>query len=454
LQGSTTADGRLDSIWDVSSRGKRPDGKPYTSGAQSGVVADGSYLRYAEDVALMRSMGIKHHRFSIAWPRILPTGHLPVNPQGIAHYSRFIDALVHAGITPAVTLYHWDLPEALNRGSTPGWLDHTTADRFQDYAKACFDAFGDRVKTWITFNEALTFVHLGYGSGSRECCPPACVFCVAFPVQSSLCAYFSRHVSHTALILLQMPPISAPTAGAAWLVRSFSPLSQSVYLAHEAILWGPGDSEREPYIAGHNVLRAHAQAVAAFRAGLYDGEIGITINANWAEPFDAKVRPPPSSPAPAGVEIMCDWLCGQVPADVAAAERSMIWQAGWWADPVYYGDYPQAMKDTLGNRLPRFTAAEKQMLKGSADFFGLNHYTSKYVRPMSAHSRAVGWDRDAAVQSLVFDQKHVAIGAVGASKWLRSVPWGIRKNLNWVALRYGSPKIYITENVIARCCVA
>ena len=167
IEGATHVDGRLDSIWDVSSRGTRPDGKRYTSRGQSGDTADGSYARYAEDIALMRSLGIKHHRFSIAWPRILPTGRLPANSKGIAHYNRFIDALLHAGITPVVTLYHWALPAALNHGSTPGWLNPTTALRFQDYAKVCFDAFSDRVKTWITFNEALTFVHLGYGSGSH-----------------------------------------------------------------------------------------------------------------------------------------------------------------------------------------------------------------------------------------------------------------------------------------------
>ena len=255
IEGAVATDGRKDSIWDVSSRGTRPDGKRYTSHGESGEFADGSYLRFAEDIALMKSMHVRNYRFSIAWPRILPTGQLPVNQRGIAHYNKLINGLLAAGITPAVTLYHWDLPQKLNEQATnPGWLSPSTADAFELYAKTCFDAFGDRVKTWITFNEALTFVHLGYGSGSHA--PNRC---------SDRKKCFA------------------------------------------------GNSDTEPYIAAHHVLRAHGKAVAAFRAGRYaDGEIGITVNANWATPY----RP------------------GN-PADVAAAERSMIWQAAWFADPVY-----------------------------------------------------------------------------------------------------------------------
>lgn len=168
IEGAIYADGRLDSIWDVSSREFRPDGRPYTSNSESGEIADGSYNRYTEDVTLMQSMGIKHYRFSIAWPRILPTGSLPINIAGVAHYNALINALIAADITPAVTLYHWDLPQALNEGDTPGWLNPDTADAFQLYAQACYDAFGDRVHTWITFNEALTFVHLGYGKSIHQ----------------------------------------------------------------------------------------------------------------------------------------------------------------------------------------------------------------------------------------------------------------------------------------------
>jgi beta-glucosidase len=370
IEGAPHVDGRLDSIWDVSAHGTRPDGQPYTSNGETGDIADGSYARFREDVSLMRSMGIEHYRFSIAWPRILPTGALPVNMAGISHYNALIDALIAAGITPAVTLYHWDLPQALNQGSTPGWLNHTVADSFQLYAQTCFDAFGDRVHTWITFNEPLTFVNLGYGSGSHA--PNRC---------SDRTKCFA------------------------------------------------GDSQVEIYIAAHNVLRAHGKAVAAYRSmqvrGATGGEIGITINANWAAPYRV----------------------GNAD-DIAAAERCMVWQAGWWADPVYFGDYPAVMRATLGSRLPTFTAAESAQLRGSADFYGMNHYTTKYSKdmPASAQARAVGWSRDAAVQNVVMSPSHEPIGPPGASSWLRSVPWGIRENLKWVANRYNNPKQYITEN--------
>ena len=367
IEGAPSADGRGDSIWDVSSRGSRPDGKRYTSHGESGEIADGSYDRFAEDIALMKSMHVRHYRFSIAWPRILPTGKAPANPKGVAHYSKLIDGLLAAGITPALTLYHWDLPEALNEGDHPGWLNPSTADAFALYAKTCFDAFGDRVKTWITFNEALTFVHLGYGTGSHA--PNRC---------SDRTKCFA------------------------------------------------GNSDTEVYLAAHNVMRAHGKAVAAYRAGRNnDGEIGITINANWATPYR------PSNPQ-----------------DMAAAERSMVWQAAWFADPVWFGDYPAAMREKLGSRLPEFTSAEKQQLLGSSDFYGCNHYTSKYARdmPTQALKKAKGWDRDAGVQNLVHDTSKKDIGPPGASSWLRAVPWGIRANLNWIAARYNNPKIYVTEN--------
>ena len=162
IEGAVAEDGRTPSIWDTFSHtpGKTLDG-------DTGDVADDHYHRYAEDVALMRSLGTTSYRFSIAWPRITPEvtadGLGPVNEAGLAFYDRVVDALLEAGIAPAVTLYHWDLPQALEDAG--GWTDRRTAERFGEYAEVVAARLGDRVGTFITLNEPWCSAFLGYGSG-------------------------------------------------------------------------------------------------------------------------------------------------------------------------------------------------------------------------------------------------------------------------------------------------
>ena len=145
-------------------------------------VADDSYHQFKEDVELMKRLGFNAHRFSISWTRILPSGSLTpvsgpdengdwewdwsgVNQKGIAHYSTFIDELLAAGIEPMVTLYHWDLPLALEQ-KYGGWLNGEKITRdFLAFAEACFRAFGDRVKMWATINEPWTAAYMGYQLG-------------------------------------------------------------------------------------------------------------------------------------------------------------------------------------------------------------------------------------------------------------------------------------------------
>lgn len=130
----------------------------------NGDIACDSYTRYKEDVALLRDLGVNAYRFSISWPRLLPSGRGEVNKDGIAYYNALIDELLAAGITPMVTLYHWDLPLELQL-LHDGWLNREIVDDFVNYAKLCFESFGDRVKHWITFNEAWCSSYLGYGVG-------------------------------------------------------------------------------------------------------------------------------------------------------------------------------------------------------------------------------------------------------------------------------------------------
>ncbi|KAH9931544.1 glycoside hydrolase family 1 protein [Fomitopsis serialis] len=227
IEGSLDADGRGKSIWDDFSRqpGKTLDGG-------NGDVATDSYRRWEEDIDLLVSYGVKAYRFSIAWSRIIPLGgrNDPVNESGIQFYSKIIDTLLAKGITPFVTIYHWDLPQAL-QDRYNGWLnkDEIVPD-FVNYAKICFERFGDRVKYWLTFNEPWCISILGYGRG------------VFAPGRSS--------------------------------DRVRSP---------------EGDSATEPWIVGHSVILAHAYASKLYREQFKQaqgGQIGVTLNGDWMMPYD------------------------------------------------------------------------------------------------------------------------------------------------------------------------
>ncbi|MER6817826.1 GH1 family beta-glucosidase [Spirillospora sp. NPDC000708] len=158
VEGAAREDGRAPSIWDVFCRVPGA-----VAGGDTGDEACDHYHRWREDVALMASLGLGAYRFSIAWPRVLPDGAGPVNPAGLAFYDRLVDALLEAGIEPHPTLYHWDLPQALqDRG---GWPARDTAERFAEYASVVAGALGDRVASWATLNEPVCAAWLGHLKG-------------------------------------------------------------------------------------------------------------------------------------------------------------------------------------------------------------------------------------------------------------------------------------------------
>jgi beta-glucosidase len=158
IEGAWNEDGKGESIWD---RFAHTPGK--TKKGETGDVACDSYHRWREDIALMRAMNLNSYRFSISWPRIQPSGSGAVNPKGVDYYSRLVDALLEARIRPMVTLYHWDLPQALEDAG--GWPNRDTAARFADYAQLVAQALGDRVSDWMIFNEPDAFVDLGHLEG-------------------------------------------------------------------------------------------------------------------------------------------------------------------------------------------------------------------------------------------------------------------------------------------------
>ncbi|KAF8180352.1 beta-glucosidase 1A [Pholiota molesta] len=226
--------GRTPSIWDTFTH----DGVKRTADGLSGDVATDSYNRWKEDIALLKLYGANAYRFSLSWSRIIDfqghpneAGLHPINTEGVLHYRAIIEELVHAGITPCVTLYHWDLPQALH-DSYGGWLDRRVVKDYVHYAETCFNAFGDVVKHWITINEPWVISVLGYGQG------------VFAPGRSS-----NREKSKE------------------------------------------GNTSTEPFIVGHHLILAHAYAVRSFRqtfAPVHGGSIGITLDTGSYLPYDDK----------------------------------------------------------------------------------------------------------------------------------------------------------------------
>jgi len=160
IEGAAKADGRGTSVWDTFSH--TPGN---VRGGDTGDIACDSYHRYREDIALMKSLGLNAYRFSVSWPRVQPGGTGPVNAKGLDYYRAVLDELAGQGIEPALTLYHWDLPQELQDAG--GWANRDTAYRFADYATILAEAFGDRVARWITVNEPQVVVDNGYRTRSH-----------------------------------------------------------------------------------------------------------------------------------------------------------------------------------------------------------------------------------------------------------------------------------------------
>ncbi|CAI0378580.1 unnamed protein product [Linum tenue] len=227
-EGAAMEDGRGQSIWDAFSH-QHPE--KIADGSNGDIAAD-SYIFYKKDIAFMKESGMKAYRFSISWTRILPNGKLSgrVNQKGVQHYNDVINEVIAQGLTPFVTLFHFDTPQALE-DEYGGFLSNKIANDFRDFADVCFKEYGDRVKHWITLNEPLTYCREGYASGGMA--PGRCTTTNEFKCDR-------------------------------------------------------GDSATEPYIAGHNQLLAHAAAVALYRQkyqATQKGMITITLNSDWFIPY-------------------------------------------------------------------------------------------------------------------------------------------------------------------------
>ncbi|MCL7047807.1 hypothetical protein MKW94_004036 [Papaver nudicaule] len=193
-------------------------------------------------------------------------------------------------------------------------------------------------------------------------------------------------------------------------------------------IFAPGRSENsstEPYLAAHNQLLAHAAAVSIYNQKFkaqQGGEIGLVVDCEWAEAFSDKEE------------------------DKIAAARRIAFQLGWYLDPIYFGDYPEAMRERLGDLLPKFSDEDRELLRNSVDFLGINHYTTRLIAHVTTNSESAHFFDAQQMESIVEYPGGEAIGEKAASEWLYIVPWGIRSLLNYVAQKYHNPKIYITEN--------
>ncbi|MBR2547611.1 MAG: beta-glucosidase [Eubacterium sp.] len=160
IEGGAFDDGKGPSIWDTFSH------RPGTiADGTNGDVACDSYHRFEEDLDILKSLGIRNYRFSVSWPRVIPEGTGDINKAGLEYYDKVVDGCIERGIDPWMTVYHWDLPQALE--DKGGWQNRDTVAAFRDYTRVLAEHFGDRVKHWFTINEPEIFIGLGYGTGEH-----------------------------------------------------------------------------------------------------------------------------------------------------------------------------------------------------------------------------------------------------------------------------------------------
>ncbi|CAD5166982.1 furostanol glycoside 26-O-beta-glucosidase [Musa acuminata AAA Group] len=226
VEGAWNEAGRGPSVWDTLTH----DHPEKIADKKNGDVATDSYRRYKDDIEIMKNMGMDSYRFSISWSRILPKGTIEggINQEGIKYYNDLINELLKNGIKPYVTLFHWDVPQALE-DAYGGFLSSKIVNDFKNFASVCFQKFGDRVKHWITLNEPWSFSSMGYSLGKHA--PGRCSQLLGCPV---------------------------------------------------------GDSLKEPYIVTHNLILAHAAAATLYKKefkAIQEGEVGITLVSMWFEPY-------------------------------------------------------------------------------------------------------------------------------------------------------------------------
>ncbi|XP_057418151.1 beta-glucosidase 24-like [Lotus japonicus] len=324
------------------------------------------YKRYKEDVQHLKKLGINSYRMSISWSRIMPDGTLKggINQEGVDFYNHLIDELLANGITPFVTILHFDFPLALQQ-NLGGFLNHSIVKHYKDYSELLFKTYGDRVKHWSTINEVEVTALFNY-------------------------------------------------------MHSFDKVpAEPCQITREC---------KQAYVVLHNYLLAHAAATHLYKKkfqAAQRGEIGLVLSSQSFVPYSSK------------------------PEDVAASKRSMDFYLGWVVEPVVRGHYPKIMRKLVGDRLPRFTKKQRKMIKGSADFIGINYYAShfsKYEPNKTNINLADNYDSLASSQE--FNAEGKTLGYLDKFGGAYVYPEGLYDVLLHLKRKYKNPKIYITENGI------
>lgn len=203
---------------------------------------------------------------------------------------------------------------------------------------------------------------------------------------------------------------------------------QTAINGYDSGSFAPGRHDQpstEPYLASHHQILAHAAAVSIYRKKYKDkqgGQIGLVLDCEWAETGSNKTE------------------------DKVAASRRLEFQLGWYLNPLYYGDYPEVMREILGEQLPKFTEEDKELLRNPMDFVGLNHYTSRFITHATESPEESYYYKAQLMERRVEFEGGEPIGEKAASEWLYVCPWGLRKVLNYLAQKYNNPTIYVTEN--------
>lgn len=318
----------------------------------------------------MASLGITGHKISISWSRVLPNGrHGDINWEGIRFYKKLINALLSKGIEPFVAINHYDLPQVFE-DNYRGWLGTEMVEEYAYLANVCFKNLGDRVKYWMTFNEPNEWILLSYQQGIW---PP------------NRCLEGSENCTQ-------------------------------------------GGSENETFIAGHNLILAHASAVNIYRKNYQKeqgGQIGIALDFYWYEPISNST------------------------ADKAAAERGQAFIVHWFLEPIMHGTYPKVMKDILGPLLPEFSSSDLEILKDGLDFIGINHYNTFYAQDCllsACESSVLGNTRVEGFVGRTLSKDGVLIGEPTGLPTMSIYPPAMEKLVTYVKERYPKMPVFITEN--------
>ncbi|XP_026727748.1 lactase-phlorizin hydrolase-like, partial [Trichoplusia ni] len=374
----------------------------------NGDVACDSYNNWERDVEMAAELGLHFYRFSLSWSRILPTGfNKRISEDGVRYYNSLIDGLLARGIEPFVTLYHWDLPQPIQELS--GWTNPLIAEWFAEYARVVYTLFGDRVKLWNTINEPIMVCDASYNTGSY-----------APGIKNSEIA---PYVCNKILLLAHAK---------AWRIydKEFKPR----YHGKSAFFFEIQLRRLLSFLS--IILRKRISSIAQHQQKLtklfsFSGKVSITNNLVWFEPASDEYKD--------------------------LAELALQNFGGRYSHPIYSkeGGWPPGIEEVMAensfkrgyskSQFPAFTQEEKDLVRGTYDFYAFNHYTTRHIRKAKEGETftafPMGDAEDLDAISILPEGREI-----GATSWSVVYPEGMRHILVWLREQYGDIEFVIAEN--------